>query len=120
MYLSVYPSVSLSIYLYMYTNVFTHITPRPASGTMIPESGGMYCYLHEAFGALPAFLYMWVTTVIRNSAGAAIVALTFANYLLQPLFPDCEAVSDAATRLIAAVLICEYLRVSRPLLAFLS
>ncbi|ROT84112.1 amino acids transporter [Penaeus vannamei] len=62
----------------------------------------MYCYLHEAFGAVPAFLYMWVTTVIRNSAGAAIVALTFANYLLQPLFPDCEAVSDAATRLIAA------------------
>ncbi|XP_047472667.1 Y+L amino acid transporter 2-like [Penaeus chinensis] len=75
-------------------------------GTMIPESGGMYCYLHEAFGAVPAFLYMWVTTVIRNSAGAAIVALTFANYLLQPLFPDCEAVSDAATRLIAAALIC--------------
>lgn len=77
---------------------------------MIPESGGMYCYLHEAFGALPAFLYMWVTTVIRNSAGAAIVALTFANYLLQPLFPGCEAVSDAATRLIAALLICESFR----------
>lgn len=74
-------------------------------GTMIPESGGMYSYLFEAFGSVPAFLYMWVTVFVRNSAGCAIVALTFANYLLQPLF-ECGGIPDVAARLIAAVLIC--------------
>ncbi|XP_068236187.1 Y+L amino acid transporter 2-like [Palaemon carinicauda] len=73
--------------------------------TMIPESGGMYSYLYEAFGALPAFLYMWVTAVIRNAAGCAVVALTFSNYLLQPFF-ECNQIPDVAARLIAASLIC--------------
>ncbi|XP_066940455.1 Y+L amino acid transporter 2-like [Macrobrachium rosenbergii] len=73
--------------------------------TMIPESGGMYSYLYEAFGALPAFLYIWVTAVIRNAAGCAVVALTFSNYLLQPFF-ECGQIPDTAARLIAASLIC--------------
>ncbi|KAG0716343.1 Y+L amino acid transporter 2 [Chionoecetes opilio] len=75
-------------------------------GTMIPESGGMYAYLHAAFGPLPAFLYVWVTAVIRNNAGGAVVALTFAYYLLRAVLEECEAVPEAAVRLVAALLIC--------------
>lgn len=74
---------------------------------MIPESGGMYAYLHAAFGPLPAFLYIWVTAVLRNNAGGAVVALTFSNYLLVALLGGCDAVPDAAVRLVAALLICE-------------
>ncbi|MPD02119.1 Cystine/glutamate transporter [Portunus trituberculatus] len=74
---------------------------------MIPESGGMYAYLHAAFGPLPAFLYVWVTAVVRNNAGGAVVALTFANYLLRAVLEECEAVPEAAVRLVAALLICE-------------
>lgn len=75
-------------------------------GTMIPESGGMYAYLHAAFGPLPAFLYIWVTAVLRNCAGGAVVAFTFSNYLVMAIFGGCEVVPDAAVRLITAILIC--------------
>ena len=81
--------------------------PSLTPGTMIPESGGMYAYLHAAFGPLPAFLYVWVTAVVRNNAGGAVVALTFANYLLRAILDECEAIPEAAVRLIAALLICE-------------
>ena len=39
-------------------------------------------------------------------AGNAIIALTFANYILEPFYPECEPPQDAV-RLIAAMLICQ-------------
>ncbi|XP_069182603.1 Y+L amino acid transporter 2-like [Procambarus clarkii] len=75
-------------------------------GTMIPESGGMYTYLHRAFGPVFAFLYMWVTILTRNSAGTAVIAVTFANYFLQLVLPHCDTVPAVPARLIAAALIC--------------
>lgn len=74
-------------------------------GTMIPESGGMYSYMYRAFGPVPAFLYMWVTTLTRNSAGTAVVAITFANYFIQLLLPHCEAAPAIPARFFAAALI---------------
>nr|XP_045592455.1 large neutral amino acids transporter small subunit 2-like [Procambarus clarkii] len=74
-------------------------------GTMIPKSGGDYAYIHEAFGPLPAFLYLWVALVIIMPTGNTVIALTFANYILQPLFPNCEQPPDIPVRLIAAAVI---------------
>jgi amino acid transporter len=33
-------------------------------GTSIPRSGGDYAYIHEAFGELPSFLYLWAANLI--------------------------------------------------------
>ncbi|XP_033227368.1 large neutral amino acids transporter small subunit 2 [Belonocnema kinseyi] len=74
-------------------------------GTMIPKSGGDYAYISDAFGPLPAFLYLWVALFILVPTGNAITALTFAQYILQPAWPGCEPPSDAV-RLLAAVVTC--------------
>lgn len=75
-------------------------------GTAIPKSGGDYAYIHEAFGPLPAFLFLWVALVVINPTGNAITALTFAQYILTPFFPTCPP-PDGAIRLLAAVVICK-------------
>jgi len=41
-------------------------------GGMFPKAGGQYAYLKEGYGALPAFLYAWVTFLAIN--GSAIKA----------------------------------------------
>nr|XP_045592765.1 Y+L amino acid transporter 2-like [Procambarus clarkii] len=74
-------------------------------GTMIPQSGGNYTYLHEAFGPLPAFLYLWMVVMIGIPGGRAIGALTFANYILQPFFPGCQEPPQSAIRIVGILLI---------------
>lgn len=74
-------------------------------GTSIPKSGGDYAYIYEAFGPLFAFLYLWDAMLIFVPTTNAIMGLTFAKYVIQPFFPDCE-LPDIAVRFIAAVVIC--------------
>ena len=50
-------------------------------GTMFPRSGGVYVFLREAYGQLPAFLYGWVALLVVMSGGIAAVAVGFAEYL---------------------------------------
>lgn len=73
---------------------------------MIPKSGGDYAYIGVAFGPLPAFLYLWVALLILVPTGNAITALTFAQYLLQPFWPTCDAPIEAV-RLLAAIITCK-------------
>ena len=68
---------------------------------MINSSGGDYAYLGEAYGPLPAFLYLWAAVLIIIPVTNAIIALAFANYILQPLWGPCAS-SDFAVRLVAA------------------
>ena len=76
-------------------------------GTAIPKSGADYAYIFEAFGPLPAFLFLWVALLVVIPTGNAITALTFAFYILQPFFPTCDP-PDVAVRLLAALSICKY------------
>ncbi|XP_042222074.1 Y+L amino acid transporter 2-like [Homarus americanus] len=75
-------------------------------GTMIPKNGGTYIYVLEIFGPVPAFLVLWTTYIVIEPSSTAIVALTFANYVLQPFFPGCFSPPYFTIRLIAAALIC--------------
>ena len=73
-------------------------------GTCILKSGADYAYIRESLGNFPAFLYLWVALVVIMPTGNAITALTFAEYVLQPLYPDC-VIPEAAKRLLAALCI---------------
>jgi APA family basic amino acid/polyamine antiporter len=50
-------------------------------GAMYPRSGGVYVFLREAYGPLPAFLYGWTALLVVISGGIAAVAVGFAEYL---------------------------------------
>ena len=50
-------------------------------GAMMPQAGGMYLYIREAFGALPAFLYAWVAYFVILAGADAAVAVGFSEYL---------------------------------------
>lgn len=75
-------------------------------GTSIPKSGGDYAYIREAFGPLPAFLYLWVSLLIIMPCGNAIAGITFANYILHPFYSHCEK-PENAVRLLSALVICK-------------
>lgn len=73
-------------------------------GVTITQSGGDYAYIREAFGPFMAFLQLWVNLIVIRPTAQAIVALTFAYYTLQPIFPDCDP-PQLAVRLLAALCI---------------
>ncbi len=50
-------------------------------GAMLPEAGGPYVYIREAFGPLAAFLHGWMILLMIASGAIAAVALSFGNYL---------------------------------------
>lgn len=49
-------------------------------GARRPQAGGIYIYLREAFGILPAFLFGWTMALINYPGSVAAVATTFADY----------------------------------------
>ena len=75
-------------------------------GTCILKSGGDYAYIRESLGPLPGFLYLWVALVVIIPTGNAVTALTFAYYILQPIFPTCDP-NDIVIRLLASLAIGE-------------
>jgi APA family basic amino acid/polyamine antiporter len=50
-------------------------------GARRPQAGGVYIYLREAYGQLPAFLFGWTMALINYPGSVAAVATTFADYL---------------------------------------
>ena len=52
-------------------------------GAMLPEAGGGYVYIREAFGRLPAFLLGWTLFLVIGTGSMATLAVAFSNYFGQ-------------------------------------
>jgi len=50
-------------------------------GAMMPEAGGEYVFLREAYGDLPAFLFGWASLMLIASGGLAAVSTALASFL---------------------------------------
>ena len=69
-------------------------------GAAKPDAGGLYSYIRDAFGPLPAFLYGWTTFFVIGAGSVATLAVAFTSYLRQ-LIP----VSPFAGKVVAVLLI---------------
>src|ERR1700730_13164726 len=46
-----------------------------------PEAGGLYCFIRDGFGRVPAFLYGWSLFLVIASGSIAALARAFTRYL---------------------------------------
>nr|CAB3266341.1 b(0,+)-type amino acid transporter 1-like [Phallusia mammillata] len=75
-------------------------------GTMIPKSGAEFYVFLEAFGPIPAYLFAWTSSFILKPSTFSLLALTFAEYVLKPLYAgNCGGIPPNAVKLVAATLI---------------
>ncbi len=52
-------------------------------GSAFPETGGVYVFIREAFGRLPAFLLGWSELTVIRAASLGAIAITFAEYAMR-------------------------------------
>jgi len=75
-------------------------------GAMMPETGGHYVYLREAYGPLAAFVCAWTFMLAVLAGGSAWLAVTFSIYAgyFVPLSPaESKAVSIVLIAVLSAV-----------------
>src|SRR5438477_4234436 len=64
------------------------------------DAGGLYVYLRDALGPLPAFLYGWTMFFVIGAGSCATLAVAFTNYLGQFV-----ALSPLAGQIVAILMI---------------
>ncbi len=84
-------SVGLSLLVWLGGGLLTLIGALTYSelGAMNPGTGGLYLYLRDAFGRLPAFLYGWAMFLAISAGAIAVLTSVSAQYIgrVVPLSP---------------------------------
>ncbi|CAH1986101.1 unnamed protein product [Acanthoscelides obtectus] len=69
-------------------------------GTMNTSSGAEYAYFMDAFGAPPAFLFSWASTLVLKPSQMAIICLSFGKYAVEAFVTECEP-PDIVVKMVA-------------------
>lgn len=69
-------------------------------GAAKPDAGGLYLYIRDAFGSLPAFLYGWTSFFVLGAGSVATLAVAFTRYLQQFV-----TVSPVVAKLVAVLVV---------------
>jgi len=81
-------SVGLSLLVWLFGGILSllgALTYAELSASN-PEAGGLYCYIRDGFGRMPAFLYGWSLFLVIASGTIAALARAFTRYLVE-IFP---------------------------------
>src|SRR5438034_5625809 len=72
---------------------------------MNPKAGGLYIFIRDGFGSLPAFLYGWTLFLVISSGSVATLAVAFSSYLgeIIPLSPLAAKLSAVAMIVIVTI-----------------
>jgi amino acid transporter len=71
-----------------------------------PRTGGVFVFIREGFGRLPAFLFGWAELTVIRAAAVGAISITFAAYFLRVLGVDpTVAPNDQYARYVAAAAI---------------
>jgi L-type amino acid transporter 8 len=94
-------SVNLSILIWIISGLFSLIGAYCYAelGCMITKTGADYAYIMQSFGPFVAFLRLWVECMIIRPCSQAIVAYTFATYVLKPVYSTCDPPVEAVRAL---------------------
>ena len=77
-------------------------------GAVLPEAGGAYAYIREAFGRRAAFLCGWMTLLLIATGAEAAVAMGFGHYLSQMIPGVLPPPIALATAIVVAVTAINY------------
>jgi len=79
----------------------------------LPRSGGMFAYILEGFGPLPAFLFGWAELTVVRAAALGAIATIFAEYLGYFIPLTAFEVREVAALTIIVVGVLNYVGVRR-------
>ncbi|NOT09729.1 MAG: amino acid permease [Gemmatimonadales bacterium] len=80
---------------------------------LFPRSGGVFAYIEEGFGPMPAFLFGWSQLAVLRASALGGISTIFAEYLRQFVPLTAAQVHYVAAALIATVGTLNYLGVQR-------
>src|SRR6266542_3191965 len=72
---------------------------------MNPKAGGLYIFIRDSFGSLPAFLYGWTLFFVISSGSVATLAVAFSSYLgeIVPLSPAIAKLASIAMIVVVTI-----------------
>jgi basic amino acid/polyamine antiporter, APA family len=79
----------------------------------LPRSGGIFAYLLESYGPLPAFLFGWTELIVIRAAALGAIATIFAEYLGYFVPLTAAEVRETAALAIVLVGVINYIGVQR-------